>query len=104
MIDEVAQRKRLAVERQINTEYARDNVAHALYEVLVEGMEFGPCELPAVEDREWIRGAMALPVQEATEAALRSLCHGMTRAMQRAPAGLLERFERSHRWQALGCE
>jgi hypothetical protein len=104
MIEQVAQRKRLAVERQINTEHARDNVAHALYEVLVEGMEFGPCELPDAEDREWIRGAMAVPLQEATEAALRSLSHGMTRTMEQAPAGLLERFERSHRWQALGWE
>jgi hypothetical protein len=47
---------------------------------------------------------MAVPLQEATDAALRSLSHGMTRAMEQAPAGLLERFERSHRWQALGWE
>lgn len=104
MIENAARRKLLTVERQINTEFARGNVAHALYEVLVEGLEFGPCELPQAEDREWIRGAMALPLQEATEAALASLSRGMARALQRAPAGLMDRFEQSHRWQSLGWE
>ena len=102
MIEKGARRRVLAVERQINTGFARDRVAHALYEVLVEGMEFGPCELPQAEDREWIRGAMAIPLQEATETALRSLSHGMARALERAPAELVDRFERSHQWQVLG--
>ena len=104
MIEKAARRTLLAVERQISTEFARDSVAHALYEVLVEGLEFGPCELPLPEDRAWIRGAMAVPLQEATEAALASLSRGMARALERAPADLLDRLERSHQWQALGWE
>ena len=94
----------LAVERQLSTAFARDRVAQALYEALLQGIEFGPCELPQPEDREWIRGAMAIPLQEATDAALQFLSWGITRALERAPDGLLGRFERSHRWQELGWE
>jgi len=35
------------------TEYARDRVARALYEATIEGLEFGPRDLPSTEDREW---------------------------------------------------
>jgi hypothetical protein len=93
-----------AVERQINSEFARDKIAHALHEVLLDGMEFGPCELPGADDREWIHGAMAVPLQEATDAALQALSWGVTQALERAPEGLLDRFERSHRGRDLGWE
>jgi hypothetical protein len=104
MIEMSEAQRLLAIERQIATEFARGKIAGAMYEVLLEGMEFGPCELPQAEDREWIRGAMAVPLQEATDAALASLSWGMVRALERAPNGLLDRFERSHRWQELGWE
>ena len=104
MIEMTEHQRLLAIERQITTEFARTKIAGALYEVLREGMEFGPCDLPEAEDREWIRGAMAVPLQEATSAALESLAWGMTRAFERAPNGLLARFEQSHRWQELGWE
>jgi hypothetical protein len=104
MIEMTQHQRSLAIERQITTEFARDKIAGVLYEVLVAGMEFGPCELPQAEDREWIRGAMAVPLQEATDVALESLSWSMIRALERAPNGLLDRFERSHRWQELGWE
>lgn len=104
MIQTTEQRRLLAIERLITTEYARDKVAHALHEVLLDGMDFGPCGLPQADDRDWIRGATAIPLQEATAAALQTLAWGMARALERAPNGLLDRFERSHRWQELGWE
>jgi hypothetical protein len=92
------------LDRQIATEYARDKVATALYEVILDGMEFGPRDLPSGEDREWIRAAIAGPLQEATEAALRVLASSLTRALERAPNLLMDRFEASHLWVELGFE
>jgi hypothetical protein len=85
------------IERRIETEYARDRVAKALHEVVLDSVGFGPCDLPTRDDREWIRGAIAMPIQEATDAALRVLARRLTQALDRAPDGLLDRLDASHR-------
>jgi hypothetical protein len=89
---------------RVTSECARDKVARALYEAAIEGMEFGPRDLPGAEDREWIRGALALPLQEATDAALEVLVWAMAQVLERAPNDLLTRFERSHHLEELGFE
>ena len=66
------------IERKIATEYGRDRVAKALYEVIHNGLEFGPRDMPTPEDREWIRGAIAMPIQEATQIALDALAWRLT--------------------------
>ncbi len=85
------------IERQVETEYARDVVAKALHEVVLDSVGFGPCDLPTRDDREWIRGAIAMPIQEATDAALHVLARRLTQALERAPNGLLDRLDASHR-------
>jgi hypothetical protein len=92
------------VARHIATEYARDSVMKALYEAVVDGLEFGPRDLPLADDRAWIRGNLAVPLQEATDAALQVLVWSVSRALERAPNGLLERFERSHQSEELSVE
>lgn len=93
-----------AIQRQIETAFARDAVSKALYAVIVEGMELGPCSLPIAEDREWIRGAIAVPIQEAGEVALEVLAWRLAQALDQAPERLREQFERSRRWQTLGWD
>jgi len=80
---------------QMASEYARDKVVKALFEAIVEGLDFGPRDLPRPEDREWIRANVAVPLQEATDAALRILVWSVSRALEGAPNGLLERYEQS---------
>jgi len=92
------------VARLVATAQARDKVAEALYEVLLDGMQPGPCDLPEAADREWLRGAMAIPLQEATDSALETLVWQISQALEHAPNGLLDRLERSRRWQELGWE
>ena len=104
MIDTPERLRSRTIERQVATDYARDKVARALYEVIVDGFEFGPCDLPTRDDREWIRGAIAVPIQEATEIALRVLARRLTQAKERAPNGLIGRYDASHRWEELGWE
>jgi hypothetical protein len=92
------------IARRMASEYARDKIAMALYETVLRGLEFGPRDLPRPEDREWIRGSIAIPLQEATDAALRVLVLSVSRTLERAPDGFLDRLERSHHLAELGIE
>jgi len=92
------------VARNIASEYARDKVAKALYAAVVDGLEFGPRDLPLAEDREWIREAISAPLQEASDAAIQVLASSVGRALERAPNDLLDRYARSHHLQELGIE
>jgi hypothetical protein len=92
------------IARHLASEYARDKVAKALYEAVVEGLEFGPRDLPQADDRDWIRGAIAHPLQEASDAAVEVLAWSVSRALERAPNGLLDRYMRSHHLQELGID
>jgi hypothetical protein len=92
------------IARHVASDYARDKVAKALFAAVVEGLEFGPRDLPLAEDREWIRGAIAIPLQDASDAAIEVLVWSVSRALERAPSALLDRYARSHHLQELGIE
>jgi len=92
------------IERRVATVHNRDVVTKALYDVLIDAIDFGPRDLPLTEDREWMRGAVAVPLQEATEMALQSLAWHIALAFDRAPARIGDRFERSHEGEELGWE
>ena len=76
------------IARGVASEYARDKVAAALYEAVLLGLEFGPRDLPLAEDREWIRGNLAVPLQEATDAALQVLVVSVQSNAGAGPDGL----------------
>lgn len=92
------------IARHIASEYARDKVTKALYEAIVEGLDFGPRDLPQADDRDWIRGAISHPLQEASDAAVEVLAWSVSRALERAPSDLLDRYVRSHHLRELGIE
>ncbi len=92
------------IERNIATDHARDMIAKAFYEVILEGVGYGPRDLPTSNDREWIRGAIAMPIQDATELALHDLARRLAQALERAPTGLGARYDASHRGEDLGSE
>jgi hypothetical protein len=99
-----ARTRRETMERLVATAYARDRLAAALFEVVADGLEFGPCDLPSSKDRDWIRGAIAIPLQEAADQALEGLVWRLAAAFERAPDGLLDRLDRSRRWRELGWD
>lgn len=96
--------RRAALERHVATPHARDTVAKAMYEVAIEGLGYGPRDLPTSADREWIRGAIAMPIQEATELALHDLARRLDHALEGAPHGLPGRFALSHDGAEVGAE
>jgi hypothetical protein len=92
------------LERSLATAHSRDTITKALYEVLLDSLDFGPRDLPSPEDREWLRGAVAMPLQEATDVALHSLVWNIAETFERAPRRFRHRFERSHEGVDLGWE
>jgi hypothetical protein len=82
--------------RHLSGEYARAQVSRALFEVVIDSLELDPCRLPANADRDWLRGAMAMPIHEATTVALDVLAWRMERLLDGAPEPLRERFDRNH--------
>lgn len=104
MIASLEQDRCQRVARSLANGSARETVATALLEIALEGLEFGPRDLPLAEDRDWIRGHVSSPLQEATDAAFRTLVSSLSQELERAPRGLLDRFERSHDLEDLGIE
>ena len=92
------------IARGVASAYARDKVMTALFDAVVQGLEFGPRDLPMAQDREWIRGNIAVPLQEATDVALEVLVASVSRTLERAPKDFLDRFAESHHLEALGIE
>jgi hypothetical protein len=62
--------RRRAIERRVTTDFARDRLARALFDVVTDGLELGPAALHSAADREWIRLAIAEPIRHAAEASL----------------------------------
>jgi hypothetical protein len=102
VITSIERQQLLWLTQRIASDEARTKLAEVLYEVMTESTQFGPCDLPAAEDREWIRGAMAIPIQAATEAALELLAWSTAQAISHGPDGLLTRLERSHCGEEFG--
>jgi len=92
------------IERHVATSYARATVSKALYEVLLDAVDFGPRDLPTAADREAMRAAIAGPLQDATDIALRALIWRVAVAIDNAPPEIRDRFDRSHEAEELGLD
>ena len=90
--------------RHVAGDRARHALAATLYEVVVEGLGFGPRDLESADDRAWIRGALAMPLQETVDLALDALAWRIAEVLDRAPDGLGERYDRSHESEELGWD
>jgi len=97
-------RRAAILHRRIATERARHALALALFEAVADGIEFGPRDLAAAADREWLHGAVAIPIQETADVALDALVWRLADLLGHAPNGLGERFTRSHEGADLGWD
>ena len=93
---DLARRSRLrTLHRHLATEYARGEIGRSMFQVVVDGLELGPCSLTA-SDRDWLRGALAIPIQEATEVGLEVLAWRVDRILDGAPEPLRQRWDLRH--------
>jgi hypothetical protein len=87
--------RRRMIERRLSSAFARDRLASALYDVLVEAVETGPCRLHAQAGRAWIRDASADPLRIATDVALATLDAEIARAFDHAPTEIRDWLDAS---------
>lgn len=88
--------------RHVVTDAARDRVARALYEAVVDGFEFGAREVASPADRDWLRGAFAVALHDTVDVALDLMASRIATALDDAPNGLGERYDRSHELEDYG--
>jgi hypothetical protein len=103
-MDGITDARARTLRRHIATAASRDRVARALYESIVDGLEFGPRGVATADDREWIRGALSVWLHETADAALDLAAWRMSTAFDDAPNGLGQRYDRSHEWEELGWD
>ena len=104
MIEMSVDRRSAAIAARVVTAYARDRVAQAVYEAIIAGIDIGPCALPTPADRAWLRQAIAVPIGQATDAALETLRGALGECLGDAPPDLVLRLETGQRLLSLGLE
>jgi hypothetical protein len=78
--------RRRAIDRRLAGAYAHDRIATALFDVVVDAVDFGPCRLRTADGREWMREALCGPLKASTEAAIVTLARELDRAFDHAPS------------------
>jgi len=82
--------RRRQIGRHLTSAYAYDRITAALYEVVVDSVELGPCEVRAAEARAWLRSAVARPLRVSSVVALESLRRELDRVFDGAPDVLVD--------------
>lgn len=85
-------RRRRAVEHVIATEFARDRLSRALFDVIADGLDLRPCTIRTAEDQQWVREMIALVIQASTDAALERTSAELAGAVAAAPPDLVVRL------------
>ena len=69
----ITARRRRAVERLVVTDFARDRLVRAAFDVVADGLDLGPFAIRTPADRAWVREAIAGSIQRAADHALDKL-------------------------------
>jgi hypothetical protein len=91
----VSERLRRDMVRLLETDFAHDRLATALFEILADGLDLGPCAVRSVGDRAWVRDAISGPIQRTANGAIERLVAELTRTLASGPACLVERIVRA---------
>ena len=67
-----------------------------MYDIVLDGLAYGPRDLPMAADRQWLRDAIAEALHGATEVALHDLAGRLLLALDGAPPGVVVRFGPSY--------
>ncbi len=91
-----APRERTIRDQLAVREEEREAVVAVLREAVLAAVDFGPRDIPSPTDREWLRDAIAICVDASIETELATIAHLLAEALEAAPDGLGNRFDRSH--------
>ena len=86
----ITARRRRAVEHLIVTDFARDRLARAAFDVIADGLDL--CAIRSPADRSWVREAIAGPIQRAADHALDKLVVALIDELVDGRPDLVERL------------
>jgi hypothetical protein len=66
----IEMRRRRAIEHLVATDFARDRLARAAFDILADGLDLGPIAVRTADDRAWVRAVIARPIRRAADHAL----------------------------------
>ena len=85
-------RRRRAIEHVIATEFARDRISRAIFDVIADGLDLGPYAIRTADDQRWVREMIALVIQTSTDAALERTSAELAGAVAEGPQDLVVRL------------
>jgi predicted NBD/HSP70 family sugar kinase len=91
----VTARRRRSIEGVVATDYARDRVARAVFEVVADALDLGPIAVRSAADRAWVRTAIAGPIQHAADQALDRLVDELIDQLSTGRSDLVVRILRA---------
>lgn len=87
-----AARRRRTIRRLLATDFARDRLSRALFEIAADGLNIGPVAVRTPADRACVRDVLSGPIQRTAEDAVERLAVELTQAMAALPEPLAERI------------
>lgn len=87
-----AARRQRTIRRLLTTDFARDRLSRALFEVAADGLNLRPVAVRTPADRACVRDVLSGPIQRTAEDAVERLAVELTRAMAALPEPLAERI------------
>jgi len=94
----------IPLHRRVHTEYARAHLRQAAYDAAMDALHPALHEVANVEERAWLRDALAKPIHLAVESALDVLAIELSLALGDAPPSLRRKIEETPRWRVAGLE
>jgi hypothetical protein len=76
----------------VATDFARDRLARAIFDVVADGLDLGPIAVRTAEDRAWVQAAIAEPIQHAADHALERLVLALIDALDAGRPDLVSRL------------
>jgi hypothetical protein len=84
--------RRRAIEHLVATDFARDRLARAAFDVLAESLDLGPIAVRTAADGVWVRAAIAGPIRRAADHAIDRLIVELIDSLGRGRPDLVARM------------
>ncbi len=92
----------IPLHRRVRSEFARTRLTEAAYDAAMDALHPALHEVSSVDERTWLREALARPLHLAVEAALDMLAIELDVALEDAPVSLRRKIEDTPRWRVPG--
>jgi hypothetical protein len=94
----------IPLRRRVRSEFARTRLTEAACDAAMDALHPALREVSSVDERIWLREALARPLHLAVEAALDVLAIELDVALEDAPVSLRRKIEDTPRWRVSGWE